>query len=145
MRHPPDPVRVEVDHPANRNPYAPLLVAAGKTFDVIQVDEALGRATLEVLRARGIAPGPTIFDRRYRRIGFLIPPEAVNPLPVREQRSGPRHHGQGSWITIPRPNALPTDALVWLVEPVNEPDGRAPCTLRTLRRAIREAAQPPPR
>jgi hypothetical protein len=142
MRQPPEPVRMEVDRSATRNPYAPLLIAAGKTFDVIEVDEALGRATLEVLRTRDIVPGPVIFDRRYRRIGFLVPPENTHTLPAREQRSGPRHHGLGSWITIPRPNALPADALVWLVEPTG--DG-APCTLRTLRRAIREAAETPPR
>ncbi|MET7299816.1 hypothetical protein [Embleya sp. NPDC005575] len=133
------PIRVEADRPTTRNPYAPYLVAAGETFDVIEVDEILGRATLTVLRERGLDPGPVIFDRRHRRIGFLVPPDATNTLPARERRTGPRHHGRGSWITIPRPNALPGDPIIWLVEPPD--DTRTPCTLRCVRRAIHQAAR----
>ncbi|MGC0421245.1 hypothetical protein [Embleya sp. AB8] len=134
------PTRVAAADPPNRNPYAPYLAAAGETFDVIEVDERLGRATLDVLRARGIDPGPVIFDRRHRRIGFLVPPDATHTLPTRERRTGPRHHGHGSWITIPQPNALPGDPLIWLVAPPDD-DTRTPCTLRCVRRAIQEAAR----
>ncbi|MFE3198712.1 hypothetical protein [Embleya sp. NPDC059237] len=133
------PPWVEADHARVRNPYAPYLVAAGVTFDVIEVSETLGRAALDVLRARHIAPGPIILDRRYRRIGFLIPPAPPDALPPRERGCGPRHHGRGCWITIPRPNSQPTDALVWLVPPLDQE--QAPCTLPEVRGAIRTAAQ----
>ncbi|MEU0939970.1 hypothetical protein [Embleya sp. NPDC005971] len=133
------PVRVEPHAFPNRNPHAPYLVAAGETFDVIEVGESLGRATLDVLRTRQVTPGPIILDRRYRRIGFLIPPEPTHTLPPREQRSGPRHHGRGCWITIPHPNTRSTDALIWLVAPVDHE--QPSCTLRDVRSAIRAAAQ----
>ncbi|WP_439675551.1 hypothetical protein [Embleya sp. MST-111070] len=133
------PAWVEADESRTRNPYAPYLVAAGETFDVIEVDETLGRAALDVLRARRITPGPTILDRRYRRIGLLVPPAPPDALPPRDRRCGPRHHGRGCWITIPRPNAQPTDALVWLVAPLDHE--QVSCTLPQVRSAIRTAAQ----
>lgn len=123
---------------ALRNPYAPRLVAAGETFDVIEVEDRLGREALATLHAHRVPVGPVIFDRRYRRIGFLVPPTTVMPMRPRDRRLGPRHHGRGAWITFPPPPEQNDGPLVWLVPPT--PDNRL-TTLRHVRAAIAEAAR----
>jgi hypothetical protein len=120
-----------------RNPHAPRLVAAGETFDVIEVDEALGHVALGTLKAHRVPVGPVISDRRYRRIGFLVPPNTTAPVAPRDRGTGPRHHGRGAWITVP-PSDYEDGPLVWLVRP--SADG--PLTAaRHVRAAIAEAAR----
>ncbi|MYW00969.1 hypothetical protein GT354_22315 [Streptomyces sp. SID3343] len=119
-----------------QNPYAPRLVAAGETFDVVEVDELLGRAVLAVLRTRNVPIGPVLHDRRHRKIGFLIPPTPVNDIPPRDRRTSPRHHGQGAWITFPPPGQPNGGPLTWLIEPTTH----HLTDLRRLRTAITEAA-----
>jgi hypothetical protein len=125
-----------VPQDALRNPHAPRLVAAGETFDVIEVEDRLGYEALGALRAHGVPVGPVISDRRYRRIGFLVPPAPPAGLSAREHRAGPRHHGRGAWITVPPTDAL-DGPLVWLVPPGH--DGRL-TSLRHVHAAIAEAA-----
>ncbi|WTW96616.1 hypothetical protein OG216_26045 [Streptomycetaceae bacterium NBC_01309] len=118
------------------NPYAPRLVPAGETFDVIEVEDRLGFEALGTLYAHRVAVGPVISDRRYRRIGFLVPPTPA-PHVSRMRAVGPRHHGRGSWITVP-PAESDDGPLVWLVPP--SPEGRL-TALRHVRAAIAEAAR----
>jgi hypothetical protein len=119
-----------------RNPYAPRLVPAGEQFDVIEVEDRLGFEALGALYAHRVAVGPVISDRRYRRIGFLVPP--ADRAPVARQRAvGPRHHGRGSWVTMP-PTEADDGPLVWLVPP--SPEGRL-TSLHHVRAAISEAAR----
>lgn len=119
-----------------RNPYAPRLVPAGEQFDVIEVEDRLGFEALGALYAHRVAVGPVISDRRYRRIGFLVPPAGAAPA-SRQRAAGPRHHGRGSWITVP-PAEADDGPLVWLVPP--SPEGRL-TELRHVRAAISEAAR----
>ncbi|WP_436775744.1 hypothetical protein [Yinghuangia sp. YIM S09857] len=119
-----------------RNPHAPRLVAAGETFDVIEVEDRLGFEALGALYAHRVAVGPVISDRRYRRIGFLVPPATAAPA-ARQRAVGPRHHGRGAWITVP-PADCEDGPLVWLVPP--SPEGRL-TALHHVRAAIAEAAR----
>lgn len=120
-----------------RNPYAPRLVPAGEQFDVIEVEDRLGFEALGALYAHRVTVGPVISDRRYRRIGFLVPPAGAAPA-SRQRAIGPRHHGRGSWITVPPAEPDDSSPLVWVVPPSAE--GRL-TALHHVRAAISEAAK----
>lgn len=97
------------------NPDLPRMVAAGETFDVVEVSAAIGEAALSLLRTRGVRPGTVILDRRRHTVGFLVPPRHEGA--GRRLRELPRRHGAGVWITFP-PSPCPSDAAVaWLVAP----------------------------
>ncbi|MGC0422975.1 hypothetical protein [Embleya sp. AB8] len=123
------------DHYRLGNPYAPRLVAAGETFDVIEVDEVLGTLALDLLHRRGVHVGPILHDRRHRKMGFLVPVTAKGTL--WRDRQSPAHHSKGTWITFPAPLHTDHAALVWRIPP-HEND--IPTPLALVRAAITAAS-----
>ncbi|MET7298731.1 hypothetical protein [Embleya sp. NPDC005575] len=117
------------------NPYAPRLVAAGQTFDVVEVDARLGREVVKHLRAAGVRVGPVIHDRRCAKMGFLVPVTSPARTRLRDQR-GPSRHGLGAWVTFPPPRSG-AGPLVWFVSPTENP---IPTPLGPLDTAITRAA-----
>ncbi|WP_406298526.1 hypothetical protein OG948_24400 [Embleya sp. NBC_00888] len=117
------------------NPYAPRLVAAGQTFDVIEVDARLGREAVKQLRAAGVRVGPVIHDRRCAKMGFLVPVTSPARTRLRDQR-GPSRHGRGAWVTFP-PARGESGPLVWYIAPTENP---IPTPLAPLDSAITRAA-----
>ncbi|MEU0937764.1 hypothetical protein [Embleya sp. NPDC005971] len=117
------------------NPYAPRLVAAGQTFDVIEIDARLGREVVKHLRAAGVRVGPVIHDRRCAKMGFLVPVTSPARTRLRDHR-GPSRHGLGAWVTFPPPRGE-TGSLVWFVPPT---ENAIPTPLAPLDTAIIRAA-----
>ncbi|OPC81065.1 hypothetical protein B4N89_08980 [Embleya scabrispora] len=117
------------------NPYAPRLVAAGQTFDVIEVDARLGREVVKHLRAAGVRVGPVILDRRCAKMGFLVPVSGPDRTRLRDQR-GPSRHGLGAWVTFPPPRGG-SGPLVWHIAPS---ENAVPTPLGPLDAAIARAA-----
>ncbi|MEU0936306.1 hypothetical protein [Embleya sp. NPDC005971] len=115
--------------------WGPRLAATGVTFDVITVDMPLGLAALQLLRGRDMPLGPVILDDRWRRIGFLVPPQRDDPVPEVELRCGPRQVGVGAWVVLPTGDQ---DTMVTWLQPPAAGDHLTPTGI--VREALREAA-----
>ncbi|MYW00226.1 hypothetical protein [Streptomyces sp. SID3343] len=122
----------------NAHARGPHLAATGVTFDVIAVDAPLGLAALRLLREREVAVGAVILDRRWHRVGILVPPQTVEPVPEDELRCGPRQVGLGAWVVMPTGD--PDATVAWLRPPAAA-DGIAHhlTPTRIVREAIRDA------
>ncbi|MYS80340.1 hypothetical protein [Embleya scabrispora] len=115
--------------------WGPRLAATGVTFDVIAVDVPLGQAALRLLRGRDVPLGPVILDHRWRRIGFLVPPQRDEPVPEVELRRGPRQVGVGAWVVLPTGDQ---NTMVTWLQPPAAGDHLTPTGI--VREALREAA-----
>ncbi|MFE3648293.1 bifunctional DNA primase/polymerase [Streptomyces sp. NPDC059152] len=95
-----------------RNPLGVALLEAGRRWDVLIVDGALGRPALEVLARGRERPGPVLSDFREARTGFFVPPGTT----TRRLGTGIRGAGPGTWIVVPHPGRA-TGGVRWLVPP----------------------------
>ncbi|MFE3771857.1 bifunctional DNA primase/polymerase [Streptomyces sp. NPDC059122] len=95
-----------------RNPLGVALLEAGRRWDVLIVDDALGRPALEVLARGRERPGPVLSDFREARTGFFVPPGTT----TRWLGTGIRGAGPGTWIVVPHPGRA-TGGVRWLVPP----------------------------
>jgi len=117
----------------------PRLAPGGVLFDVIAVDTTLGRTALRLLQEHGVLLGAVILDRRWGRLGILVPTLADEPVPEDELRRGPRQIGCGSWVVLPTND--PDAMVTWLRPPTLSGDITDHLTpTRAVRAAIREAA-----
>ncbi|MBC6447013.1 bifunctional DNA primase/polymerase [Actinokineospora xionganensis] len=119
-------------------PYS-LLLATGKVYDAIEVDDDLGRRAAGVLRSVGL-PVPIIAtpDRRWfflTQSGAQLSHElAADPTITL--------HADGSWITLP-PSPFQHGVVHWRVKP--EVCGWEIPTSRTVQDALLDALQEPTR
>ncbi|WAZ26985.1 bifunctional DNA primase/polymerase [Streptomyces cinnabarinus] len=94
------------------NPYATVLLPAGRRWDVLLVPGRLGYPAFDVLTRRVHDPGPVLADVGGTRTAFFVPPGQANP----RTGSGIRGAGSGTWIAVPQPGRT-TDGMRWLVPP----------------------------
>ncbi|MFI5933191.1 bifunctional DNA primase/polymerase [Actinoplanes sp. NPDC051494] len=97
----------------------PVLLATGRTFDVLEVTAAVGLRALGAARLHSgvIGPGligPVAVTPAGRWMFFVRPDEELRPelascLDV-------RHHGRGSWVPA-APSPTPQGRVRWVVPP----------------------------
>ncbi|MFF9869683.1 hypothetical protein ACF1G0_30535 [Streptomyces sp. NPDC013953] len=108
------------------------LLEAGRYWNVLSTPEDRGWLALEALWCdRTTPPGPTLLDRKARRIGFFLPPDDDEWF-----GSGLRYARSRSWVAVPPPYRE-AGHLEWIIPP----DGKG--TLHSsddLEAALRAAA-----
>ncbi|MBT2444455.1 hypothetical protein J7E93_31035 [Streptomyces sp. ISL-36] len=95
-----------------RNPFRPVLLPAGKRWDVLLVPGRLGYPAFDPLTRRVDAPGPVLADVGGTRTAFFVPPGTADHW----VGTGMRGAGLGTWIIVPRPGRA-ADGMRWLVPP----------------------------
>ncbi|MEU9173161.1 hypothetical protein AB0D34_36260 [Streptomyces sp. NPDC048420] len=110
----------------------PVLLQAGRFWDVLSVPHYLGLLALDILCRRPLeVPGPVLVDCAARRLGFFLPPD-----PDREWvGAGVRYAGWGTWVAAPPPYRT-AGRLGWIIAPDGTGVLHAP---NTLEGALREA------
>ncbi|KUL36119.1 hypothetical protein ADL22_25425 [Streptomyces sp. NRRL F-4489] len=95
-----------------RNPLGVALLEAGRRWDVLIVEGALGHPALALLAREAYRPGPVLSDFRDARTGFLVPTGTA----AHWLATGVRAAGPGTWIVVPYPGRA-TGGVRWLVPP----------------------------
>jgi hypothetical protein len=110
----------------------PVLLEAGRHWDVVSVPRQIGLLALDILWHDPIhTPGPTLVDSAALRVGFFVPPDPAGHW----TGSGVRHASRGSWVAVPPPHR-PVGSLEWIVPPDGSGALHPPLVLR---RALRQA------
>ncbi|MFF3838748.1 bifunctional DNA primase/polymerase [Streptomyces sp. NPDC001930] len=109
-----------------RDPRAPYPLPTGRVFDAVSVDQRVGLEALGQLLDRGLPFGPTVLDRRARRMGFLLAPRSRQHFAHRLGRGGGavppyRYLGHGSVVVVPGPRPVLGDRYEWLGDPTRRP------------------------
>lgn len=108
------------------NPRQPYLLAAGRIFDVVVVEERVGLETFDQLRRRKLPLGPVMADWASRQIGFFLPTRSEKKfakLVVHEsaRNNSPvpayRYLSHGGHVVAPGPMMLSGDRYEWLRAP----------------------------
>jgi Bifunctional DNA primase/polymerase, N-terminal len=86
-----------------------VLLATGRTFDVIEVPAGLGRAA-----TRGAAPGPVAVTPTGRWMFFTSAGDSLRP--ELDGRLDVVLHGYGSWVPAP-PTRTPEGRIRWEISP----------------------------
>ncbi|MFD4322496.1 bifunctional DNA primase/polymerase [Streptomyces sp. NPDC058548] len=108
------------------DPRAPYPLPTGRVFDVVSVDQRVGLEALGQLLHRGMPFGPTLLDRRARRMGFLLAPRSRQHFVDRLGRAegavpAYRYLSHGSVVVVPGPRPLLGDRYEWLRAPARRP------------------------
>lgn len=111
-----------------RDPCVPHLLAAGRSFDVVAVDEELGARALRLLRTANLPLSPVMADQRTRQVGFFLPHRSqevftraladAQPAGEDSLRTDPpkyRYLGLGSYVVVPGPTTLDHSRYVWVL------------------------------
>ncbi|MCP9944448.1 bifunctional DNA primase/polymerase [Streptomyces somaliensis] len=116
----------------SRFPGAPLLLPAGRSFDVLEVAEVVGRRALVRLERMGLPLGPVCVTPT-ERAQFFVAPGAARELPGLLYRLGwddadldLRCLGPGSWITAPPSDLGGLGPVRWLRPPCPDAGHTAP-------------------
>jgi hypothetical protein len=117
-------------------------VPAGRTFDLVSVQMAIGLDALDLMLRSGRPIGPVAADARARvnRVGFLLPPGTLGTEPGFTwwcRRHGLRTLTDGDVVALP-PLIGESAKMVWLVVPGAPETGRTDpgLLLSALRRAL---------
>jgi hypothetical protein len=109
------------------DPRMPCLLATGRFFDVVSVEERLGLEMFDRLLRSGLPFGPAVVDRKAQRVGFFLGSQSRETFRYylqRETSSPPpyRYLGQGSAVVVPGPIPLSGDRYQWLRAPMRRPE-----------------------
>lgn len=108
------------------NPRAPYVLAAGRLFDTVTVEQRVGMETFDQLLRRGLPFGPAVLDRKAQRVGFFLgshSEEMFTQHLVQEEGAPPayRYLGDGSVVVVPGPMPMSGDRYQWLRAPTRRP------------------------
>lgn len=108
------------------DPRTPCMLATGRVFDVVTVDQRLGLETFDQLTRRGLPFGPTMVDHQSRRVGFFLVSgsrESFERHLCRETKTPPQHRylSGDSVVVVPGPMPLSGDRYQWLRAPSRRP------------------------
>lgn len=109
------------------DPRTPCLLATGRFFDVVSVEQRLGLEMFDRLLRSGLPFGPSVIDRKAQRVGFFLGSkshESFTHYLGRETSSPPAHRylGQGCAVVVPGPIPLSGDRYQWLRAPMRRPE-----------------------
>ncbi|WP_406262157.1 bifunctional DNA primase/polymerase [Streptomyces nigra] len=108
------------------DPRKPCMLATGRAFDVVTVDQRLGLETFDQLNRRGCPFGPAMVDHQSRRVGFFLVSgsrESFAQYLGRETQTPPpyRYLSRESVVVVPGPMPLSGDRYQWLRAPSRRP------------------------
>ncbi|MER5972043.1 bifunctional DNA primase/polymerase [Streptomyces sp. NPDC002055] len=114
-------------------PGAAVLLPVGRSFDIIEVAEPVGRHALVRLERMGLPVGPVAVTP-HRRAQFFVAPGAAAELPALLYRMGwddaaeldLRGFGTGGHITAPPSDPAGLGPVRWLRPPTLDTAGRPP-------------------
>ncbi|MFC8569082.1 bifunctional DNA primase/polymerase [Streptomyces sp. NPDC057245] len=109
------------------DPRMPCLLATGRFFDVVSVEQRLGLEMFDRLLRSGMPFGPSVIDRKAQRVGFFLGSQSRETFMhylERETSSPPpyRYLGHGSAVVVPGPIPLSGDRYQWLRAPMRRPE-----------------------
>ncbi|WP_319129523.1 bifunctional DNA primase/polymerase [Streptomyces europaeiscabiei] len=121
------------------DPRTPCMLATGRFFDVVTVDQRLGLETFDQLVRRGLQFGPAMVDHGARRVGFFLSfdsHESFARFLGKETHTPPQHRylSRDSVVVVPGPMPLPGDRYQWLRAPSRRPQANPlrPVALATM-------------
>ncbi|WP_206320146.1 bifunctional DNA primase/polymerase [Streptomyces zingiberis] len=108
------------------NPREPYLLAVGRIFEVVVIDERAGLETFDQLRRTNLPVGPVMADWASHQVGFFLPPRSEKQFANLVHCESARHNcpppaykylAYGSHIVVPGPMMLSGDRFQWLRAP----------------------------
>ncbi|MBD9731606.1 bifunctional DNA primase/polymerase [Streptomyces sp. H28] len=109
------------------DPRMPCLLATGRFFDVVSVEQRLGLEMFDRLLRSGLPFGPSVVDRKVQRVGFFLGSQSHETFTHYLERgtSSPpsyRYLGHGSAVVVPGPIPSSGDRYQWLCAPMRRPE-----------------------
>ncbi|MDN5385700.1 bifunctional DNA primase/polymerase [Streptomyces sp. LB8] len=108
------------------DPRMPCLLATGRLFDVVSVEQRLGLEMFDRILRSGLPFGPSLIDRKAQRVGFFLGSQSRETFTHYLERETPspppyRYLGEGSAVVVPGPIPLSGDRYQWLRAPMRRP------------------------